>query len=72
MSNVAYIARLVLSFILNYQTYNKLVGCVYHSDLIAFFGVGTGNNSKRPCASANYIKPNLRVTRSRGVSQASR
>ena len=32
------------------------------------FWCGTGNNSKLPCASANYIKPNLRVTRSRGFN----
>ena len=35
---------------------------------IYIFCCETGNNSKLPCASTNYIKPNLRVTRSRGFN----
>ena len=39
--------------------------CILEANI---FWCGTGNNSKLPCASANYIKPNLRVTRSRGFN----
>ena len=67
ISNVPYFTRLVfISMFYWIIKHNKLLGYISFRSNCVFFGCGTGNNSKLPCASANYIKPNLRATRSRG------